>query len=134
MRGVNRVIFCGRAIKIDSTTISAIASGTTHHRLPQLAPYGTCFSANPQWLSHKLIDRLEISSPIIARSIAGSCTALPLPPLSINSSIQRGCPAQRGSSPKTSCSISMRLAHSATRLKLASVPPLKIASFLSLHW
>ncbi|KAI4336760.1 hypothetical protein L6164_015246 [Bauhinia variegata] len=71
MRGVNRFTLLGKAIRIDSTTISAISSGTIRHRLPQFAPYGTFSIGNTQWLSHSLIDHLGISNPSVVRSIGG---------------------------------------------------------------
>lgn len=71
MRGFNRAVFLGRAIWSDSATISGIGSGTTCHRLPQLAFYATCSNPNPQWQSQKLVDHFKFVSPSTARSIAG---------------------------------------------------------------
>ncbi|XP_061373285.1 uncharacterized protein LOC133315634 [Gastrolobium bilobum] len=67
MRGVNRLIFIGRALRTNSTAVSGAGAGATLRQPPRLAPYGTCGSSN----HHKFVDRLGLSSPSVARSVAG---------------------------------------------------------------
>ncbi|KAF7829557.1 prostaglandin E synthase 2-like [Senna tora] len=71
MRGVNRVVFLGRAIRSDFATVSGISSGATHQQLPQFTLYGTCSNPSSHWLSQKAVDHLRFSSPSIAHSVAG---------------------------------------------------------------
>ena len=63
MRSVNRIVFLGRVI-------SSVCSSNSLHRLPQVAPYGTCSNFNSQWLSQKLADLGDLSNLSISRSVA----------------------------------------------------------------
>ncbi|KAI9113394.1 hypothetical protein K1719_015919 [Acacia pycnantha] len=101
MRGLNRALFLGRAIRNDFTNISGITNGTTYHRPLQLVFYGTCSNPNLPWPSQKLADHLSFSSPAIASSVAGSVSYSSASATSLSRDVfEKGTPPTEGFMPK----------------------------------